>query len=268
MNAARNTNVLVALACILGATSVSAALNTAHAAAEATEPARDAERRLLVQGAALYEQGEFAAALKKFEHAYATVPSAKILFNFGQAYRGLARNAEAIDAFTRFLQEAPDAEAGLRQAAQTYVAELKATVGSLEVQPSTSNADLFIDGRLRGRLPLQRRILLDPGPHQISVEKLGYATLSKRVDIAAGGISTIVGTLVPLAAPPARAGSPALAIEAPTEEDKVTSTRLYRRWWLWSALGVVAAGSVTTAFLLTREPATFPCTGCTRIPVR
>src|SRR4051794_1319368 len=77
--------------------------------AAAADPARDRARSLLAEGAQLYEAGDFPAALKRYEDAYALVPSPKILYNFGLVYQGMGRKAEALAYFERFLLEARDA---------------------------------------------------------------------------------------------------------------------------------------------------------------
>ena len=70
------------------------------------EPRRAAK---LVEGVAALKRGDHQAALTRFEEAYALVPSPKIHYDFGLAYVGLGRTADALAAFERFLAEAPDA---------------------------------------------------------------------------------------------------------------------------------------------------------------
>ncbi len=212
---------------------------------------RDEARRLLVEGATLYEQGELAAALEKFEAAYAAFPSPKIFFNFGQAFRGLARNVEAIEAFTRFLDEARDADEAVRTLARRYLAELEPTVGRLVIDPATPGAELFVDGRSEGTLPLPRPVLLAPGPHQITIEKNGLVPLARRLEIAAGAQAVVAARLAP--APP-RAPVGGLLVAPPP----APPPPLHARWWVWTIAGVVAAGAATT-YLLTRRPAPFEC---------
>ncbi len=261
--APRGLAVALALALIGGV--ATPAIGLAAPAPGAAADAREGARRLLVEGAALYEQGEFAAALRKFEAAHAAFPSAKIFFNFGQAYRGLARHVDAIEAFDRFLAEAPEADEELRAAARRYLAELEPTVGALEVSAGTPGAELFVDGRRVGTLPLRRPVRLAPGPHQLSLEKAGHLPRATRVEVAPGSRVRVAGALTPVGrAAPSPAAGRALAAAGPAAD---AGAPLHRRWWVWTLVGAVAAGSVA-AFAVTRRPESFSCGSCERtIPV-
>src|SRR5947208_15700174 len=83
-------------------------------AAEAATPGATAADKqkatgLLREGNALYKKGDYTGALEKFQDAYSAVPSPKLLFNIGQAERDLGRTVDAIQAFEKFLADAPDA---------------------------------------------------------------------------------------------------------------------------------------------------------------
>jgi tetratricopeptide (TPR) repeat protein len=74
------------------------------------------------------KRGDYQAALARFQEAYALVPSPKIHYDFGLAYVGLERPAEALAAFERFLAEAPDAPPDKREKATSLIATLRARV--------------------------------------------------------------------------------------------------------------------------------------------
>jgi hypothetical protein len=97
-------------------------------AAAASDATRAAARRKLVDGVEAMKRGDYQAALARFEEAYALVPSPKIHYDFGLAYVGLDRPAEALAAFERFLAEAPDAPADKRDKAASLVSTLRARV--------------------------------------------------------------------------------------------------------------------------------------------
>jgi len=102
-------------------------------APRAGEAARSAARAKLVEGVDALGRGEHQRALEKFQEAYALVPSPKIHYDFGLAYLGLGRNAEALSAFERFLAEAPDAPADKREKAAQRVAALRSQIGTAGV---------------------------------------------------------------------------------------------------------------------------------------
>src|SRR5215475_11501406 len=81
----------------LAALALAAGLALAPRAAAADDKA--AAKAKLVEGADLLKRGEYQSALERFQRAYELVPSPKIQFNFGLAYKGLGRNADAIEAF-------------------------------------------------------------------------------------------------------------------------------------------------------------------------
>jgi hypothetical protein len=116
--------VVVVAAMLAGAVSVQAA------AGGSADAVRDAARAKLVEGVDALKRGEHQVALESFKQAYALVPSPKIHYDFGLAYLGLGRHAEALSAFERFLAEASDAPADKRDKAAHYVSELRARVGT------------------------------------------------------------------------------------------------------------------------------------------
>jgi tetratricopeptide (TPR) repeat protein len=87
---------------------------------------REAARAKLVEGVEAMKRGDYRASLARFEEAYALVPSPKIHYDFGLAYLGLGRSADALAAFERFLAEAPDAPADKRERAAALVSRLRA----------------------------------------------------------------------------------------------------------------------------------------------
>ena len=97
-------------------------------AVAAAEAARASARRKLVEGVDAMKRGDYPTALARFEEAYALVPSPKIHYDFGLAYVGLERPAEALSAFERFLAEAPDAPPDKREKAASLVSALRARV--------------------------------------------------------------------------------------------------------------------------------------------
>jgi hypothetical protein len=112
------------------ATAVSVALGVVPVAraqpAGARDTTREAARTKLVEGVDAMKRGDYPAALTLFQQAYALVPSPKIYYDFGLAYVGLERPADALAAFERFLAEATDAPADKREKAASLVSTLRA----------------------------------------------------------------------------------------------------------------------------------------------
>jgi tetratricopeptide (TPR) repeat protein len=113
---------------VLAVAATLAAANRCHAAPR--DP-KAAARVKLIEGAQLLSSGEYEEALARFQEAYASVPSPKIFYNYGLAYRGLGRNAEAITWFDRFLAEARDAASDKRGDAERRRTEPRGPVAGL-----------------------------------------------------------------------------------------------------------------------------------------
>jgi hypothetical protein len=172
--------------------------------------------KLLIEGQKLHDAGEYAEALGRFEKAYALVPSPKIQFNFGLAYNGLDRPSDAIRAFQSFLEEAGDAAPANVAKAREYLAKLNRKVGVLELDGDVSGAEVSVDGRSYGA---STKVVLDPGPHQLTVDKSGHAPFLSRLTISAGDRPRVTvrfndpmpqqpATLAPTARLPANPGGP------------------------------------------------------------
>jgi hypothetical protein len=174
------------------------------------EAARSAARAKLVEGVDALGRGLHQRALERFQEAYALVPSPKIHYDFGLAYVGLGRNAEALAAFERFLADAPDAPVDKREKAAQRALALRAQVGaaSITVDNAPDGAAVTVDGRDVGRVPLARPVYLDPGRHAIAVRLAGgQAGPVEQIDVQGGGSVEVV-LRVPSGGPVAASAAP------------------------------------------------------------
>jgi len=225
-----------------------------RAAADEPGDAKAVARAKLVEGGDLLRAGEYSGALTRFQEAYDLVHSPKIQYNFGLAYMGLGRRADAIEAFETFLNEALDATPDLRANAERYRSTLATQTGALVVTSDTDGAEVSIDGRSRGVTPLQTSIRLDPGPHQLVLEKAGLPPFAEKLTIEAGRRITVETRLTPAAvATPAPAPSPVGppvaerqpdVVPPPTDADRAAQKRSLLRKVAWAsgAVGVAALG--------------------------
>lgn len=182
---------------LAGAAIVMAALLSASAGAQqpaAPNQDKKAEARAkLVEGDRLLKLGEFQQAMAAFKDAYDLYPSPKIRYNFGLAYEGMGRNADALEAFDAFLVEATDASPETRDRAVAARNTLLGRVGTLRVVADVEGATIVIDGRDMGKTAPAREIRLDPGPHLLLVDRGGgTAPFTQRLDVAAGAAVTVV----------------------------------------------------------------------------
>jgi PEGA domain len=208
-------------------------------------------KALLGQGTKLYEQGDIAGALEKFQAAYATFPSPKLMFNIGQADRDLHRHLEALEAFEKFLTDSPDASPEMIADARKSVNELQKKLGQIQIDCMTSGSEVSVDGKSVGRTPLPGLIWATPGHHQITAKHESVAPAVEEVDVKAGAVSNVILRLVaPMAASPvlAPAAAPALDLRASSAPNGGNEGWLLGRKWAWVAAGstvLVAVGAIT-----------------------
>jgi hypothetical protein len=226
--------------------------------------ARTHAQATLREGTALFDRGEYAAALQRFEDAYTIFPSPKIWFNVAAADRALARPVEALQAFQRFLDEAPDAPIESKREAQQAVAALKAGLAQVNIQCALAGVDVSVDGKSVGVTPIARAVWISPGRHQVVARADGTAPALQEVTVVAGEVRALqvrplrpaadapVRSVAPAAAPVAAAAAPSLL--APVHEPAALpeDRALTRRWWFWTAVGAVAAAGVVGLVLATR----------------
>jgi hypothetical protein len=236
----------------------------AQAAPLTADPQAKAQaQELLGQGSKLYQQGDVAGALEKFEAAYVTFPSPKLMFNIGQADRDLGRPVEAIEAFQRFLAEASDASPETLADAHKSVAELRKKLGKVRIDCDTAGAEVSVDGKTVGVTPLPELIWTTPGRHQVAAIHVSAAPTIETVDVEAGSTRTVALRLIPLVAPvapapaPASEAAPTLGLQAPPPTSPSPSNTsegwLLGRKWTWVAAGstvLLAAGAITAGVLM------------------
>src|SRR6185369_9025119 len=203
-HAGRSQRAVVALALALAC----AVARAGRAADQAPPPApgdaaRPAATARLVEGVDLLKRGQYQAALDMFDQAYALVPSPNIHYDRGLAYRGLGRNAAAVEAFEAFLAGATHPPAGTREQAQRYHDELRARVARLQLASEPPGAEVSVDGRSYGPTPLGRAIYLEPGRHELRARHPSSAALAVEPIVVSAGQS--LNVTLTLATPPGAA---------------------------------------------------------------
>jgi hypothetical protein len=168
-----------------------AALLAQTSPTNASPDARAKAKALLNEGSALYQSGDYAAALEKFQNAYATYASPKIWFNIGQANRDLGRYDESMAAFEKFLVGASEASVEALADARKAVAELKPKLGRLRIECQLPGAEVNIDGKVVGQAPLPDPVWVMPGRHQLTAIADGASPAVTTVNVVAGTESLV-----------------------------------------------------------------------------
>ena len=195
---------------VAGVALLAALLSTVAPQRARAESAKDAYGR----GLSLYAAGKYQDAADAFLVAYRLKPKPLILFNVGQAYRKQGALEQALVYYRRFLDEATPAErAPLEEEVRKYVHEIEAETAlkkSLMDKADTEEANKL-------DFPKKSEPTPAPAPTAPAPTAPGVAAAS------APQLTTTTATSAP-------------------EHPQTHREPVYKSWWLWTAVGVVAAG--------------------------
>jgi len=180
----------------------------------------DKEARERFQRAELaFNVGKFSDALTEYQAAYEAKPLPGFLFNIAQCHRNLHNYEEAQFFYRRYLALAPDSAD--RATVEGLVAEMTRRLDDERRRPTSETAG-------ETQPPTAPTLFLAAAPAGSS------------------------------AAPPPADGARSRSVHAldgPTAEAAPAreSRPVYRRWWFWAAVAVVATGAITTAVVMSRD---------------
>jgi hypothetical protein len=171
--------------------------------------------RLANEGATLFQQGDFASALQKFELAEEIVRIPTITLERGRSLERLGRWVDASTAYeaaatAEVLANASYQHSIARQDAAKALADIAPKIPKLKVTVKDAKAaEIFVDGRSMGA-PKSDPLLVDPGKHVIEARGAAGAHASKTVDLATGANETVELELVGLVGQPKADNGPSL----------------------------------------------------------
>lgn len=178
--------------------SVEQALAALDAAAAAVDQTFADAKQHVERGEALYESGDFNAALAEFERAYGLLEGHPkrfyVLYNIGRCQERLFRYDLAMQYYHRYLDEAgPEAEdrAGVR----ATVGGLEALLGTLDIE-SNVRAEVWVGNRHMGFAP--GSVLVPGGQHVLELRAAGYEAVKRQVQLTARESQTHSFTLTEL----------------------------------------------------------------------
>jgi hypothetical protein len=220
---------------------------------------------LVEQGLALRRQGRDAEAAEVFRQAYAADRSA----------RSLAQVALAEQAAGQWVAAERDLVAAMamshpwiqehRGVLDTALATIRQHIGRLTVVSNVAGAELWLDGRAAGTLPLAQPVPVEAGSHVVEVRAAGFVATQRAAVVRAGELARVSVELVAGQGVAGAAGaSPGgAALEASSDPSPLLVTGLV-------GAGLTAVGvGLTIAFAVVREDgvrvwnddATCPATG-------
>ena len=209
-------------------------------------------REIVKQGTQEFELGNFAEARSLFERAHVMFPNARTLRALGLAEFEL-RNYPAA---SRHLKEALASDvkplsAEARHSTESVLRRTNAFLGEVRLEIDPPGATVLLDGQ-----PLENpteELVLPVGDHLFEFTATGRATQRRTLSIVGGEKQSVRVVLTPLETQRREVSSAGASSDGPSSERRPTDTPVYRKWWLWTTIGVVAAGGVVAAVLLTRR---------------
>src|SRR5688500_9945008 len=179
--------------------SVGAPAPTTFAQSESPAPTADAAaetrlseaRRHFELGVAHFDRQEWHAALVEFLSSRELAPTRGNTKNAAICLRKVGRFDESLDMFEALLRDFPDLSPADRVLARREIADLLASVGTLEIRDAPSGARVAIDGVDRGTTPLRSPVRLPAGTHTVRVMKDGWLPFEARIDLSGKEAATL-----------------------------------------------------------------------------
>jgi tetratricopeptide repeat protein len=239
--------------CRLGTALLSLALLAPTSNVFARAPAPKAEASptdeagaLVERGIALRRAGNDAEALKLFQQAEQLDPdSTRIQVHLAATHQALGE-WEAADGYLSRALAHPDDPYVQRHEATLAAARhtIDGHIGLLELTGGPRGAEVRLNGRLVGTLPIDQTLRVKAGIYTMEARLPGHYPVTRSVALAGGVLVRESIELAPLS-PRARAFRP---------EDQASDASTGRNWLGWTFTGLaVGAGVVTGAAWLTRE---------------
>jgi hypothetical protein len=154
-------------------------------AAQAADPKLDEAKRHFAQGVALYNDGNFNAALAEFEAAYKIKQSPSVLYNIGLSQKSLFHYNEAIQSLQDYLAREKKINKEQQKQVAQLITEMKALLAEVTINVIPDGAVIKLDDRTIGQAPM-KPYGIAAGNHNLEVSAEGYKPQKKEVLVSAG----------------------------------------------------------------------------------
>jgi hypothetical protein len=202
------------------------ATSLARPAEAAPKPLRDSlsagAKKDYLEGRLLFEDGDVAGALVKFEEAYAASKDPRLLWNEAVCEKSQRHYASVRALIAKYLQDGGNWLSAADRKEATELAEaIEPFTMSVTLRVSEPGAEVRIDGRVVGTAPLAEPIVVDIGVRHVQVKKSGFREWDQ--SIALGGSKTSTVDVV-LARAQGRLEVSASPLASVTIDDKLVGT--------------------------------------------
>ncbi len=132
----------------------------------------------------LYDVGDFAGALLKFQLAYDKSKDPRLLWDLLVCENSLRHYARALPLVRRFLTEAATLISPVeREEAENLAKAISNFVGPVRIESDQAGATVLVDDVKVGKTPLTEPVLVDMGDRKITLRKRGYKEATAQVRV-------------------------------------------------------------------------------------
>jgi hypothetical protein len=149
-------------------------------------------RRDYDAGKLLFEDGDYATALLKYQAAYDRTHDARLLWNVAVCKKNLRHYAKAAATLGQYVAEGGAAiSASDRRDAQDLIRAIAPFTVAQTINVSETDAQVRVDEEVVGTSPLPGPVALDIGTRRIRVRKDGYRLFDKEFPVGGSAPTTI-----------------------------------------------------------------------------
>ncbi|AUX46793.1 uncharacterized protein SOCE26_083020 [Sorangium cellulosum] len=165
---------------------------------QAAVSSEEAEARAqFEEGVAHFDKQEYREAMEAFRRSLWLKKNRNTMGYIASCLKQLGQYDDALEQYEEMRREYPKLPAKIEAIVAADMAELSGLVGTLAVAgDAPAGASLFVDDRLRGKLPLDMPLRVSAGSRAVRVEKEGFAPLTTTVQVRAGkeNVAELVAT--------------------------------------------------------------------------
>jgi hypothetical protein len=212
--------------------------------------------QLVARGIELRAQGKDGEALEAFQKAAEIDPeSVRVQIHLATVYQALGDWLLADDYLTLALsrQNHPYVVRH-RQVLEDAKRVIEQNIGRLEVEGEPLGAEVRLNGRLVGTLPLARPVRMTVGSYQLEVRRQGFYPMRRPIALTGGGLVRESIRLEPAPAEAAASSGESGAAGGSARAGGSLEDTPPRPWLTWTLAGAAGvAGAVTVGAVIYRE---------------
>lgn len=220
--------------------------------------AEDEAERLIQKGVALRREGKDFDAAGLFEKAYGLARTPRAAAQLGLVEQALGRWADAELHLNEALAAGQDPWIKKnRSTLMTSLGVVEEHVGAIELRGEPTGADVVVNGRSRGQLPLAGLVRVAEGFVEIEISARDFVTAKRTLQVTGGSIQQLyvkldrVAQVSTVAPPPPARDEPAVAVSR-ADAESTEGSGPWLRYAGFAAGGVGVLGVATGVYMSMR----------------